>query len=82
LGQIKNVILDKVHEARTSVLKMLDEEAKSEEEVAEAVAGLEVMEGKVKKQEEGYKAEKARMEASMAEKVRKEGGREEGREGG
>ena len=82
LGQIKNVILDKVHEARTSVLKMLDEEAKSEEEVAEAVAGLGVMEGKVKKQEEGYKAEKARMEASMAEKVRKEGGREEGREEG
>ncbi|GAB5033315.1 kinetochore protein ndc8 [Nannochloropsis oceanica] len=68
LGQIKNVILDKVHEARTSVLKMLDEEAKSEEEVAEAVAAFEVMEGKVKKQEEGYRSEKARMEANMAEK--------------
>ncbi|TFJ81071.1 hypothetical protein NSK_007714 [Nannochloropsis salina CCMP1776] len=68
LAQIKNVMLDKVHEARTSVLKMLDEEAKTEEEVAEAVGELETLEGKVKKQEEGYKAEKARMEASMAEK--------------
>ena len=84
LGQIKNVILDKVHEARTSVLKMLDEEAKSEEEVAETVAGFEVMEVKVKKQEEGYRAEKARMEASMAEKVKggEEGGRERGKEEG
>jgi hypothetical protein len=79
LAQIKNVMLDKVHEARTSVLKMLDEEAKTEEEVAEAVGELETLEGKVKKQEEGYKAEKARMEASMAEKVRLERKKKEGR---
>ena len=31
------MIVDKVHEARMGVLKVLDEEAKSEEELAEAV---------------------------------------------
>ncbi len=68
LAQIKNVIIDKVHEARTSVLRMLDEEAKSEEELGEVVAELTTLETKVKKQDESYKAEKASMEASMADK--------------
>lgn len=49
---------------------MLDEEAKSEEELAEAQAELTALESKVKKQDESYKAEKASLEAAMAEKVR------------
>ena len=52
------------------MLRMLDEEAKSEEELAEAQAEASALEGKVKKQEETYKAEKASLESAMAEKVR------------
>jgi hypothetical protein len=49
---------------------MLDEEAKSEEELAEAMAELTALESKVKKQDETYKAEKASLEQNMTEKVR------------
>ena len=61
---------------------MLDEEAKSEEELAEAQAELAALESKVKKQDETYKAEKASLEAAMAEKVGLWCGREEREKGG
>lgn len=67
---------------RTSVLRMLDEEAKSEEELAEAQAELAALESKVKKQDETYKAEKASLEQAMTEKVGTQAGGPDGGRGG